>query len=218
MHSKWLEDFIALAQTRSFARAAEARFVTQPALGWRIKALEAWLGLVLIDRSSYPTQLTPAGEAFVDTAQGKPAHALLPVGAAPASAHVAPVELAETLALARIWANTTPACVKAQLRPVPRADFAEPLVPLVRASMGLAWLPLSLVAQDLKRGTLMLVGTLVQDTVCQVNLVRHAKPPIASLVGAPYNGCVLLMPSLRHAAPGVTVVRLGQWEDVSQEG
>jgi LysR family transcriptional regulator, hypochlorite-specific transcription factor HypT len=36
MQTKWLEDFIALAQTRSLARAAEARFVTQPAYGRRI--------------------------------------------------------------------------------------------------------------------------------------------------------------------------------------
>ena len=29
---------------------------------------------------------------------------------------------------------------------------------------------------------------------------------------APYDGCVLVMPSVRHAAPGVTVVRLGRWD------
>ncbi|HMC16762.1 MAG TPA: LysR substrate-binding domain-containing protein, partial [Albitalea sp.] len=30
----------------------------------RIQALEAWAGLDLVDRSSYPTRLTPAGETF----------------------------------------------------------------------------------------------------------------------------------------------------------
>ena len=30
MHIKWLEDFITLAQTRSFSRAAELRHVTPP--------------------------------------------------------------------------------------------------------------------------------------------------------------------------------------------
>ena len=41
MHIKWLEDFITLAQTRSFSRAAELRHVTHPAFGRRIRALEA---------------------------------------------------------------------------------------------------------------------------------------------------------------------------------
>jgi LysR family transcriptional regulator, hypochlorite-specific transcription factor HypT len=300
MQTKWLEDFIALAQTRSLARAAEARFVTQPAYGRRIKALEAWLGVALIDRSSYPTQLTPAGDAFVATAQallmqldrfkaahgdarpngtkvriatgrtlgqtlfppwllrmqaalrahhtathataveldvdivsgslhdalvkleqgdvdlvfcyghpslslalnpstfssltvaqehlvcvsapnaqGAPLHALTHAAtsptAAPAPATVAHIALAESLALARIWTNTTPVAIKAQLRSVHRADFAEPLVPLVRAGLGLAWLPLSLVAADLKQGSLVRVGAPTQDTVCEVNLVRHTQ-------------------------------------------
>ncbi|KAB0771523.1 LysR family transcriptional regulator, partial [Pseudomonas aeruginosa] len=35
---KWLEDFIALAGTRSFSQAAEKRFVTQPALSRRIRS------------------------------------------------------------------------------------------------------------------------------------------------------------------------------------
>jgi LysR family transcriptional regulator, hypochlorite-specific transcription factor HypT len=296
MQTKWLEDFIAMAQSRSLARAAEARFVTQPAFGRRIKALEAWLGVALIDRSSYPTQLTPAGDAFVATAQalltqldrfkaahgdglpngrkvriatgrtlgqtlfppwllrvqaalhkqtlqrkgkdanaaaldvdivsgslhdallkleqrevdlvfcyghpslslaldpstfrsltvaqehlvcvsapdaqGAPMHALAQPTAAGAPGTVAHMALAESLALARIWANTTPAAIKAQLRSVHRADFAEPLVPLVRAGLGLAWLPLSLVAADLKQGSLVRVGAPAQDTVCEVNLVR----------------------------------------------
>jgi DNA-binding transcriptional LysR family regulator len=30
----------------------------------RIQALEAWAGIDLVDRSSYPTRLTPAGETF----------------------------------------------------------------------------------------------------------------------------------------------------------
>lgn len=64
METKWLEDFIALAETRSFSRAAQLRHVTQPAFSRRIQALEAWTGIDLVDRSSYPTRLTPAGETF----------------------------------------------------------------------------------------------------------------------------------------------------------
>lgn len=64
MELKWLEDFLSLAETRSFSRSAEQRHVTQPAFSRRIRALEAWLGVALVDRSTYPTRLTAAGEAF----------------------------------------------------------------------------------------------------------------------------------------------------------
>ncbi|MEO5606691.1 MAG: LysR family transcriptional regulator, partial [Polaromonas sp.] len=64
METKWLEDFVSLAETRSFSRSAQLRHVTQPAFSRRIQALEAWAGADLVDRSSYPTRLTPAGEAL----------------------------------------------------------------------------------------------------------------------------------------------------------
>ena len=65
MDTKWLEDFVSLAQTRSFSRSAQLRHVTQPAFSRRIQALEAWAGVDLVDRSIYPTRLTPAGETFL---------------------------------------------------------------------------------------------------------------------------------------------------------
>ena len=68
METKWLEDFISLAETRSFSRSAELRHVTQPAFSRRIQSLEAWLGADLIDRTSYPTSLTPSGEVFYEQA------------------------------------------------------------------------------------------------------------------------------------------------------
>ena len=64
MDTKWLEDFVSLAETRSFSRSAQLRHVTQPAFSRRIQALEAWAGIDLVDRSSYPTRLTAAGETF----------------------------------------------------------------------------------------------------------------------------------------------------------
>lgn len=64
METKWLEDFVSLAETRSFSRSAQLRHVTQPAFSRRIQSLEAWAGANLVDRSSYPTQLTPAGETL----------------------------------------------------------------------------------------------------------------------------------------------------------
>ena len=69
MQLKWLEDFIALAQERSFTRAAELRHVTHPAFGRRIRALEAWAGTPLVERSNGgPVTLTPAGHSFLETA------------------------------------------------------------------------------------------------------------------------------------------------------
>src|ERR1700712_2644075 len=68
MELKWLEDFVSLAETRSFSRSAEMRHVTQPAFSRRIQALEAWLGTEPIDRSVYPTRLTAAGQVFYEQA------------------------------------------------------------------------------------------------------------------------------------------------------
>ncbi len=66
MDTKWLEDFISLAETGSFSRSAALRHVTQPAFSRRIQSLESWLGTDLIDRTSYPTRLTPAGDVFYE--------------------------------------------------------------------------------------------------------------------------------------------------------
>jgi len=68
MDTKWLEDFVSLAETRSFSRSAQLRHVTQPAFSRRIQSLEAWAGTDLVDRSSYPTRLTPAGQTLYDQA------------------------------------------------------------------------------------------------------------------------------------------------------
>ncbi len=68
METKWLEDFVSLAETRSFSRSAQLRHVTQPAFSRRIQALEAWAGVDLVDRSAYPTRLTPAGQTLLPQA------------------------------------------------------------------------------------------------------------------------------------------------------
>nr|WP_232108436.1 MULTISPECIES: LysR substrate-binding domain-containing protein [Pseudomonas] len=64
-----MEDFSALAATRSFSQAAERRFVTQPAFSRRIRSLEAALGLQLVNRSRTPIELTEAGQLFLVTAR-----------------------------------------------------------------------------------------------------------------------------------------------------
>ncbi len=65
MELRWLTDFLAVAQTRSFTKAAELRHTSQAALSRRIQQLEVWLGARLIDRAVYPSRLTDEGERFV---------------------------------------------------------------------------------------------------------------------------------------------------------
>ncbi|MCR6670107.1 LysR family transcriptional regulator [Devosia ginsengisoli] len=64
MDVTWLSDFVVLAKTGNFSRAAEARNVTQPAFSRRIRLLEDWIGTPLVDRRSHPVVLTMAGVAF----------------------------------------------------------------------------------------------------------------------------------------------------------
>jgi len=69
MNLSWLEDFLALAASGNFSRAAEDRHMTQPAFSRRIRALEQWLGVELFDRSTHPATLTETGAWFRTTAQ-----------------------------------------------------------------------------------------------------------------------------------------------------
>ncbi len=61
--------FLSVARTGSFSPSATERRITQSAFTRRIKSLEQGVGVALIDRSSYPTRLTAAGQQFLATAQ-----------------------------------------------------------------------------------------------------------------------------------------------------
>ena len=52
---------------KSFSKAAQALFITQPALSIAIGKLEASLGMPLFDRSTRPISLTPAGRIYLQT-------------------------------------------------------------------------------------------------------------------------------------------------------
>ena len=69
MDLNWLQDFACLGRTLNFTRAAEERNITQPAFSRRIKSLEVWLGVPLIKRSTYPVQLSEAGQQFLPVAR-----------------------------------------------------------------------------------------------------------------------------------------------------
>ena len=68
MDLNWLLDFECLARTLNFTRASTERNITQSAFSRRIKALENWVGLPLVNRDTYPVQLTEAGTQFLPAA------------------------------------------------------------------------------------------------------------------------------------------------------
>ncbi len=60
MELKWLEDLLVLLEEGSISRAAARRHVTQPAYSRRIRQLEQWLGVELVDRSTKPIRIRSA--------------------------------------------------------------------------------------------------------------------------------------------------------------
>ena len=69
MELKWLEDLIALGETDTLSEAAQQRNITQPAFSRRIKAIEDWLGVAVVDRSRRPVRVTPAIRNQLDDIQ-----------------------------------------------------------------------------------------------------------------------------------------------------
>jgi DNA-binding transcriptional LysR family regulator len=68
MDVKWLDDFLSLAECRSFTRASRERNTSQSGLSRRIQSLEHWAGVQLVDRTVQPLQLTVAGKRFLPLA------------------------------------------------------------------------------------------------------------------------------------------------------
>lgn len=68
MDFKQLEAFISVAKLRSFSKAANAIYLSQPTISSHISSLEKELKLQLFDRTSKEVNLTPAGESFLQYA------------------------------------------------------------------------------------------------------------------------------------------------------
>ena len=64
-----LRQFVMLAETRSFRRAAERLFMAQPPLSVAIRKLEEEIGVPLFERGARGVRLTPAGEAACEAAK-----------------------------------------------------------------------------------------------------------------------------------------------------
>lgn len=65
-----MQYFVALAETRSFVRAARVCHVTQSTLSAGIRQFEACLGAELVDRSGRSIALTDAGQTILDRVSG----------------------------------------------------------------------------------------------------------------------------------------------------
>lgn len=66
---KNLEQFMAIADSGSYSAAADALHVSQPALSYNLKKLEAKLGVTLFNRTSRGVRLTSYGEILYENTQ-----------------------------------------------------------------------------------------------------------------------------------------------------
>ena len=69
MELRHLRYFVAIAEERSFTRAAERLWVAQPGLSTQVRRLESELGVRLFERHSRGVDLTGAGELFLERAR-----------------------------------------------------------------------------------------------------------------------------------------------------
>lgn len=69
MNLNQLKYFVAVAEHRSFTKAANQYYLSQTAITQQIRALEALLEVQLFDRNSRPISLTPAGSVFLTEAK-----------------------------------------------------------------------------------------------------------------------------------------------------
>lgn len=74
MEIRELKYFIAVIEAGSFTAAAKTLHMTQPALSWNIKQLEAKLETQLIERTQTGVSVTESGQVFYDGAKDVIAH------------------------------------------------------------------------------------------------------------------------------------------------
>ena len=69
MNFSWFKDLGHLAKTGNFSQAAQLSNVSQPTLSRRVQAIEAWMGVALVDRSKQPVRLNSAGAQILEAGQ-----------------------------------------------------------------------------------------------------------------------------------------------------
>ncbi len=63
------EYVLAVYEERSFSKAAEKLFISQPSLSANVKRIEKKIGNIIFDRSSIPLQVTEFGEEYIRSAK-----------------------------------------------------------------------------------------------------------------------------------------------------
>lgn len=69
MNLNQLKYFIAVAEHRSFSKAADQYYLTQTAITQQVQKLEEIMGVQLIDRKTRPISVTPTGNVFLKEAR-----------------------------------------------------------------------------------------------------------------------------------------------------
>lgn len=69
LEPSWLTTFLAVAEHRNYTRAAEALYLTQPAVSRQMQALQRAVGLPLVEQLGKSLALSDAGQAFLREAQ-----------------------------------------------------------------------------------------------------------------------------------------------------
>lgn len=65
----WKKYVYEVYRERSFTKAAQNLYISQPSLSARIRKIEEGLGVPLFDRSTSPLQLTEAGRVYIEAAE-----------------------------------------------------------------------------------------------------------------------------------------------------
>ena len=65
----WKKYIYEVYREKSFSKAAQNLYISQPSLSARVKKVEKEIGFPLFDRSTSPLQLTEVGEVYIKAAE-----------------------------------------------------------------------------------------------------------------------------------------------------
>jgi DNA-binding transcriptional LysR family regulator len=123
MELRHLRYYVAIAEERSFTRAAERLWIAQPGLSSQIRRLEAELGVKLFERHTRGVDLTAAGEVFLQRARAvlETAEAAQSVGQDIQAGRVGSIRLGVSAVMG--W-SPTPSLLEAFAQGFPGVDVA----------------------------------------------------------------------------------------------
>ena len=65
----WKKYVYEIYKEKSFSKAAQNLYISQPSLSARIKKIEQQIGAPIFDRSTTPLRMTEVGEAYISAAE-----------------------------------------------------------------------------------------------------------------------------------------------------